>query len=153
MGCCACSGGSRRKGADMETVLAALALCLLAAPSGERPPAATRWIRVAPGLEFRTMDGTGMCRRGSPAIAVARVDPGRWRLEPFLETSSGASRGHRTARDIDHWQKATGAALIFNAGQYRPDRVPMGLFVKDGRDFGSGRVKAWKGILVAEPSA
>src|SRR5262249_37069235 len=41
--------------------------------------------------------------------------------------------------------------IVFNAGQYYPNRVPMGLFLKDRRNLGSAQVKSWKGMLVAEP--
>jgi uncharacterized protein YigE (DUF2233 family) len=53
---------------------------------------------------------------------------------------------------VEDWRKRTDAAVVFNAGQYYPDRRPMGLFVKEGRNLGTQPIKAWKGILAAEPA-
>ena len=100
------------------------------------------------------MDGGPLCRMGSRAVAVARIEPSRWRLEPFSYTEDPNARANfaREPLDIEAWQRRTGAAIVFNAGQYFADRTPMGLFVKGGRNLGSSQIKAWKGLLVAEPA-
>ena len=130
-----------------------VALCLLlAAGAGAPPPAIaldTGWKRLASGLEFRILDGGASCRRGSRAVAIARLDPARWRVEPFTTTEKP---GARETFNIDAWQRSTGATVVFNAGEYYPDRVPMGLFVKQGRNLGSHQLANWKALLVAEPS-
>jgi len=130
-----------------------IALTLLCSVTPPQAPARaspdTGWKRPASGLEFRIVDGGAACRRGSRAIAIARFDPARWRIEPF--TSAETSKAP-VSSNIEAWQKRTGAAVMLNAGQYYPDRVPMGLFLKQGRNLGSKQIKSWKGLLVAEPS-
>ncbi len=123
-----------------------LVLGMLASLAGAAPE--SPWKRLDGGLEFRIMDGGAVCRDGSPGIAVVRFDPERWRIDLFhYSEEPGATQ----SRDIAGWQARTGAAVIFNAGQYYPDRRPMGLFMKGGRNLGTRRLKDWKGLLVAEP--
>jgi len=111
-------------------------------PSG--PPA---WKTLAPGLELSMRDGGEACRKGSSRIAVVRLDPARWRFDLFHQSGEDGAG----PADIDGWQRRTGATVMFNAGQYTPRRVHLGLFVKNGRNYGTGLHKSWKGILVAEP--
>ncbi len=127
-----------------------LALCLaaLAAASPARA-AEDPWKPVAPGLEFRILDaGTG-ARKGPSTIGVLRADPGLWRLDLF-HLSEPAAAG--IARDVDGWQRLTGAAAVLNAGQYYPDKLPMGIFLKEGRNLGTKLHAQWKGLLAGEPS-
>jgi uncharacterized protein YigE (DUF2233 family) len=145
----AASGASRASGHGAE------------ASRARAPGAGTGWRSVAPGLEFRTIDGTGVCRRGSPLVAVVRLRPERWRIDLFhylgapaggpSAAGSAADPNRAAPMDVEEWQRRTGAAVVFNAGQYYPDRTPMGLFVKQGRNLGSKQLKDWKGLLVAEP--
>lgn len=121
-----------------------LAAVLATAASGA--PRDEGWRTPVPGLEVRTMDGSAVTRKGSPAIIVVRVDPARWRVDVFHHAASG----DRPA-DAAAWMKRTGATVMFNAGQYYPDKIPMGLFVKDGKNLGTPLLKQWKGLLVAEP--
>lgn len=99
------------------------------------------------------MDASPVCRKGSPQIVIVRAEPVRWRLDLFHYSELPSENPDRAARplDIEGWQEATRAPVIFNATQYYPDRAPMGLFVKDGRNLGTRQLKAWKGLLVAEP--
>ncbi len=121
-------------------------------PGSSAPPpttgasSASSWSTLASGLELRMMDGGDACRKGSHRIAVVRFDPVRWKIDLFHESEDGAG-----SADIDRWQQRTGAAVMFNAGQYTPDHVPMGLFVKGGRNLGTSPHRSWKGVLVAEP--
>jgi len=133
----------------MNHLAAAVALATALAAGTTRPhapptSAGGAWKRLGPGLEFRVVDGGATCRRGSHAVAIARIDPARWRVEPYLSSE---------AVDIEAWQRRTGAAVMINAGQYYPDRRPMGLFVKQGRNLGTKQLASWKGLLVAEPAA
>lgn len=117
----------------------------LQGPAAPRDDAA--WRNPAPGLEIRTMDGGAIARKGPDAITVVRIDPARWRADVFHHADSGS----RPA-DIEEWKKRTGAAVLLNAGQYYPSRVPMGLFIKDGKNLGTPLLKQWKGLFVAEPA-
>jgi len=105
------------------------------------------WRSPAPGLDVRTMDGSAITRKGSPGVTVVRVDPAKWRVDVFHHTASA-----ERPVDVDGWLKRTGATVMFNAGQYYPNRVPMGLFIKDGRNLGTSILRNWKGLLVAEPA-
>src|SRR5262245_5633521 len=130
--------------------MAGLLLSLVALQAGQSSPAPpAAWRSLAPGLDLRLMDGGGSCRRGSATIAVVRISTERWRLQLFHESEPGAS--DRPARDVEGWREATGAAVMMNASQYYPNHVPMGLFVKEGRNLGTPTLKHWKGVLVAEP--
>lgn len=114
------------------------------------PPAsavAVDWKEIAPGLATRLMDGSPICRRGSTAIRVLRIDPARWRLDIFHQSETGGR-----SLDIEVWARRTGASVTINAGQYYPDLTPMGLFIKQGRNLGTARIRPWKGLLVAEPT-
>lgn len=119
-------------------------------PEVPSPAAPAPWRQISRGLEIRTMDGGAYCRKGPPGITVLRVRPDSWRVEPFLRAEGDGGQG---SGDIDRWQQRTGAPVVFNASQYYPDRRPMGLFVKEGRNLGTERLRSWKGLLVAEPSA
>ena len=124
------------------------------APAAQTRPATAAadvaWKTIEPGLELRMMDGGAACRRGSPLIAVVRFQPERWRLDLFHESEGGAAG--RRGLDVEEWRDRTGAAVMINAGQYYPDHVPMGLFMKEGRNLGTRQIKSWKGLLVAEPA-
>lgn len=123
---------------------AAALLCLAASPA----PSPV-WKPIAPGLEFRALEGGSHCRRGSQLVAAVRVDPARRRLDIFHESETGPQSGSRL--DIERWQEKTGAAVIFNAGQYTPDRRHMGLFTRGTASFGAQLKSAWKGLLLAGP--
>jgi len=127
-----------------------LSVCVAALTAASLPHAAADpWTPVAPGLEFRILDGGPGARKGPSTIGVLRADPGRWRLDLF-HLSEPAAAG--VARDVDGWQRLTGAAAVLNAGQYYPDKLPMGIFLKQGRNLGTKLHSQWKGLLAGEPS-
>lgn len=125
-------------------ILATTLLIAVALPAGL--PA---WRTLAPGLEFALLDGGAGCRKGDCHVAVVRADPASWR--PGLHHTS-ESPGATDGLDAAGWQSRTGAAVVVNAGQYYPDRRPMGLFVKGGRNWGTKLIKAWKAILATDPA-
>ncbi len=96
------------------------------------------------------MEGGAACRKGSTAVVVLRLQPGRWRLDLHHYKEAGAPD---EPADVEGWRRALGAPVVFNAGQYYPDRRPMGLFVKDGVNLGTQQLPSWKGILAAGPGA
>src|SRR5262249_1577842 len=117
-----------------------VAAALMATTTSPPSPPQNAWKRLAPGLELRMMDGGSGSRRGSRIVAVARCEPARWRLEPFAAAEQPDAHG---SLDVDEWQRRTRAAIVFNAGQYYPNRVPMGLFLKDRHNLGSAQIKSW----------
>src|SRR5258708_1199839 len=92
-----------------------------------RDAAGPRWRTLAPGVEFGTVRGDPYCRRGSSTLAIVRFDPARLRLHVrhFARISD-------RPLDVTEWQHATGAAVVFNAGQFYPNWNYMGLLVGDG---------------------
>jgi hypothetical protein len=122
-------------------------LCLLVLPAPLQA-ADPSWRGLSPGLEFRLQDGGSAARKGPATVAVLRADPARWRLDLFHRSEpAAAGRG----RDAEGWQKLTGAPVVLNATQYYPDQVPMGIFLKQGRNLGTRLLPRWKGMLVGEP--
>ncbi len=128
-------------------ILCLLLSSALALQASAVPPRDKGWRTPTPGLEVRTMDGGAVTRKGSPAVTVVRVDPSLWRVDVFHHAASGEKPA-----DVEAWMQRTGATVMFNAGQYYPNRVPMGLFIKDGKNLGTPILKHWKGLLVAEPA-
>ena len=134
----------------MTLFLVLAAAASLSSAVAASPAPSHSWKALAPGLEFRAMEGGSGCRRGSPLVVVVRADPAQRRLDIFHESEARAAPGDRSL-DIAGWQQRTGAAVIFNAGQYTPDRRHMGLFARGGSSFGTGLKSAWKGLLLAGP--
>jgi len=128
------------------TLLALLGLLMGPGPRAAGPTPA--WRQLGPGLATRSVDGSAICRKGSPAIRIVRLDPAHWRLDVFHY-----SEKDERPVDIERWARRTGAPVAVNAGQYYPDRRPMGLFIKEGKNLGTPLIRPWKGMLVAEPGA
>ncbi|MGH9869958.1 MAG: phosphodiester glycosidase family protein [Candidatus Polarisedimenticolia bacterium] len=131
-------------------LLLTAALAAATAAPGPAPASHPPWRTLAPGLEFRSMDGGSGARKGDRRVVVLRADPERWRLDLFHQSEPAAGKG---SRDAEGWQRLTGAAVVLNAGQYYPDRIPMGIFVKQGRNLGTKLLPHWKGVLAGEPRA
>jgi len=128
--------------------LAALLAVLVGALVLARGPGSPRFRVVARGIEFAILRGDPYCRRGSSDIAVARIDPAQTelRVRHFASDSN-------VPFDIFDWQRRTGAALVFNAGQYYPDLSYMGLLVSKGQRISRVPHATYKGALVADPPA
>ncbi|HVP15228.1 MAG TPA: phosphodiester glycosidase family protein [Terriglobales bacterium] len=112
-----------------------------------RAPGRPIWRSAAPGLEFALLDGGHWCRRGSANVAVLRLDPER----VAVRVHHCLQREDPRPLDIVGWQRALGAAAVFNAGQYYPDLSYMGLLVSGGKTL-SGRLHpTFQAALVAGP--
>jgi len=74
----------------------------------------------------------GTIRAGEPRFTVVTVDPARERLQLFLNDENGHpyKRLERVAATLSRSGKRL--AFAMNAGMYRPDFSPVGLFVADG---------------------
>jgi len=120
-------------------VLVGAALAMLAAAhSGCRPhqrePGAERTahrvaVRPRPTLETTTIRFAG--RR----FTVCRVDLATQRLDLFWRDDAGAPFESFAALDL--WLRARGRRLVFamNAGMYREDFSPVGLYVEHGKQL------------------
>lgn len=126
------------------TALAAVVVAIvLLARTGRAP----RFYSLRPGIEFGVLPGDPYCHRGSSDIAVLRLDPARVRLS----MEHCATQPDQAPLDILEWQRRTGAAAVFNAGQYYPDYTYMGLFVSGGRVVSDRLHPGFKAALVAGP--
>ena len=135
---------SRRLPVGRLAVLATLAVGIFVLA---RPGVAPRWRTLAPGLEFTLMRGDPYCRRGSPEIAVLRIDPARATIAVHHYTQ----RTEQRPLSIVEWMRATGAVAAFNAGQYYPDYSYMGMLVSGGRAIFARPHPEFRAALVADP--
>lgn len=127
--------------------IAAVAAVVVAALVLTRGAPGTRWRAIRPGLEFATMNGGAYCRRGSSEIAMLRLDPARVRVRVHHYEMAP----ERRPMDIVEWQRVTGAAAVFNAGQFLPDWRYMGLLVCGGTVVSRRLHPTFKAALVADP--
>jgi len=111
-----------------------------------RGHATPRFRAVGRGLEFAVLSGDPYCRQGSSDIAILRVDPAQARVRVHHYSTVSDK-----PLDILTWQRRTGAAVVFNAGQYYPDLSYMGMLVSGGRPLSSKPHPTFKALLVAEP--
>ncbi|MEO5616341.1 MAG: phosphodiester glycosidase family protein [Candidatus Eisenbacteria bacterium] len=112
-----------------------------------RPSASPRWRPLAAGLDFTLMRGDPYCRRGSPEIAILRLDPARASIAVHHYTQ----RPEKRPLSIVEWMRATGAVAAFNAGQYYPNYSYMGLLASKGRLISARPHPTFRAALVAEP--
>ena len=108
---------------------------------------APRWRTLGPGIEFALMRADRYCRRGSPDVAVLRVDPARARIAVHHYTRLSDP----TPLPVVDWLQSTHAIAVFNAGQYYPDNTYMGILVSGGRPISTRPHPEFRGALVAEP--
>lgn len=127
--------------------LAGLAALVVGVIVLARPGGGPRWRSLAPGLEFTLVRGDPYCRRGSPEIAVLRIDPARVAIAVHHYTQ----RPEQKPLSIVEWLRATGATAAFNAGQYYPDYSYMGLLVSEGRALSPTPHPGFRAALAAEP--
>ena len=127
--------------------LAALAAVMVGAFVLAQPGRAPRWRTLGNGLEFTLLRGEPYCRRGSPEIAVLRIDPALNSITVHHYTQ----RPEQRPLSIVEWLRATHAVAAFNAGQYYPDYSYMGLLVSGGRALSTRAHAEFRAALVAEP--
>jgi len=135
---------SRRLPMGRLAVLAALIVGIVVLA---RPGVSPRWRAIAPGIEFTLMRGDPYCRRGSPEIAVLRVDPARAEFHVHHYTRQPEQR----PLTIVEWLRLTHATATFNAGQYYPDYTYMGLLVSHGYPIFPKPHPGFRGALVGDP--
>ncbi len=83
---------------------------------------------------------------------VCRVDARREHLQLFLRDEAGAPFNSFTA--IEHWLEPGGQHLLFamNAGMYRPDYSPSGLFVSEGKQLAPLETRNGHGNFFLKPN-
>jgi len=108
---------------------------------------APRWRPLRPGVEFTLLRADRFCRRGSPDVAVLRIDPvlARISVHHYTQMPDGAPLS------VVDWLSATRAIAVFNAGQYYPDYGYMGVLVSGGRAISPRPHAEFRAALVAEP--
>ena len=127
--------------------IAAAAAVVVAAIVVVRGVPGARWRTIKPGLEFATMSGGALCRRGSSEIAMLRIDPAR----AHVRVHHYGQAPERRPMDIVQWRRVTGAEAVFNAGQFLPDWSYMGLLVCGGTVVSRRPHPTFRAALVAGP--
>src|SRR5262245_54493837 len=90
--------------------LAVLAAVIVGGVLVARPGTMPRWRTLRSGVEFTLLRGDPYCRRGSPEVAVLRVDPAHASIAMHHYTE----RADQHPLTIVEWMKATGAVAAFN---------------------------------------
>ncbi len=91
------------------------------------PPVGAR--RAPASLDTRVIESAGK------RFTVCRVDLSRLQLELFWRDSHGRAFGG--FEPLDLWLRGRGRKLVFamNAGMYREDLTPVGLYVENGKQL------------------
>ena len=106
------------------------------------------WSTLGDGLSIGVWEPKEACQDEVVPAVLIKVDPMRWRFAAFYFRKEGLSE----PPTIAEWQRRTGAAILFNAGQFLDDYTYMGLLFKDGQSIGGKRHRSWNGLFVAEPN-
>ena len=110
------------------------------------PHEAIEWRELAPGLEYAEIHLVRYIRLGENRMVVLRLDPRLYDIVPH----SGLEPGRGSSLNIEGWgETLDDAVAVFNAGQYYPDNSYMGVFSKDGVDWGAGIHPTYKGLLLS----
>ncbi|MFL5322172.1 MAG: phosphodiester glycosidase family protein [Myxococcaceae bacterium] len=128
-------------------LLAALLLSGIAS-AAEPPHKPFEWSELQPGLQFARLEATKYVTRGSPYVAVLRIDPAKFTLQPHHFKDEGLSG----PLPIDEWQTRL-KLPVFNAGQYAPDLGYMGTLKREGKLLPSHESSQWLAALVTGPKA
>lgn len=110
---------------------------------------ALHWMRLDEGLAISVWEPRDQCHEEVAPVVLIKVDPVRYRFATFHYRNEGMPE----PVPISEWQQRTGAAVVFNAGQFLDDYSYLGLLLKDGRSIGGKRHRSWRGLFVAEPVA
>ena len=106
-----------------------------------------RWTSLSDGLSITLWEPKDNCQHDVAPAVLVKVDPAQFRFATFSFRSEGLTQ----PPTIIEWRERTGAAVVFNAGQFLADYSYMGLLLKDGRSIGGKRHPNWHGLFVAEP--
>jgi uncharacterized protein YigE (DUF2233 family) len=98
------------------------------------------WQEIGRGLAFAQVD---VLRDGDVVadLAVVKIDPASNAFRVF----------HGKIQPITVWQQELRAPIVFNASYYKPDGMPCGLVIADGKPVGPTRNRQMRGMFVAEP--
>ena len=105
---------------------------------------------IEPGLWLAVLKANYGPRLGPKDVVIVKADMRLFRLAPYHE---GESEGWaRSPAAVLGWAgRLKDAALIFNAGQYYPDRRHMGLLIREGASLPGSAHKSWRGYVVQGP--
>jgi hypothetical protein len=139
-------GGASLRGAEPGQLMGCLAFLdgLLSQGQWLESP---KFEIVEPGLELAVARARYGPRLGSRDLIIVKADLKVFRLAPYHEGESESWQGFPSS--IKGWAKRLPqAALIFNAGQYYPDRRHMGTLLRDGSELPGKAHGSWKGFVV-----
>jgi hypothetical protein len=127
--------------------LSAAISSLVAGPKLEKP----FFEQIEAGLKMAKVRALFGPRLGSNQIILVKASPNYFRLSPYHE--SEAPSWNENPVNIEGWaRRLSKARVVFNGGQFYPNRSYMGLLRRSGRDISAKVHSGWKGFLVQEPS-
>jgi uncharacterized protein YigE (DUF2233 family) len=143
-------GGPNLKGAEPAALIDCLAALEGLLASGEWLTA-PRFEEIEPGLSLAVSRAAYGPRLGSRELIVIKADMSRFRLAPYHEAEREGWSEFPAA--VKGWaERLPSAVLVFNAGQYYPDRRHMGLLARDGLELPGRTHKSWKGFVCQGPA-
>lgn len=102
------------------------------------------WQEISPGLELARFKAFRYIRLGNSELLVLRLDPSGYDLAPYSHLEGFG------LQNIEAWaEQIPRAAALFNSGQYYPDYRYIGLFLKDGANWGTSLHAQWKALLLS----
>jgi uncharacterized protein YigE (DUF2233 family) len=118
-------------------------------PSGTPVPATATplppdsgWLRVASGLERRTLRLFNADGGVIETVTVVRIEPGSYQFEVHYNPDA--------PRTVQEWAAGSGAAITINAGYFAPEYAALGLIVADGIQHGQS-YGDFAGMLAVRP--
>ncbi|MFH1139733.1 MAG: phosphodiester glycosidase family protein [Pseudomonadota bacterium] len=103
------------------------------------------WRVLGPGLEMARVKAFRFVRLGQNEMVILRIDPMFHDLRPFYFSEGG----DRPLRMAEWAALIPEASALFNAGLYLPGNKPLGLFLTDGKNHGTGLHSRWEGLLAS----
>ncbi|MDR2456775.1 MAG: phosphodiester glycosidase family protein [Deltaproteobacteria bacterium] len=139
-------GGANIAGVPPESLAPCLASLVSALEEGvwiERPS----FEEIEPGLFLAVSEANYGPRLGSREVVMIKASMSQFRLAPYHEGER--DQWAASPVTVKGWmERLPSAVLIFNAGQYYPDRRHMGTLVRDGSELPGKTHESWKGFVV-----
>jgi hypothetical protein len=109
--------------------------------------AASDWIQLAPGMEYKYVTAKNPSLVGDSRIFTLRIDPALWQLETVGISQTGESAGH-TAREWSQRQKFSAA---INAGMFAADfKAHLG-YMGSAAHVNNSKVNAYQSVAAFDP--
>lgn len=139
-------GGPNLRGAEPEVLRSCLKSLVETLGKGSWIEA-PEFEEIEPGLFLAVAKARYGPRLGSREVVIIKADMSKFRLAPYHEGER--EQWSAWPVGVKGWaERLPSAALIFNAGQYYPDRSHMGTLARNGSELQAKPHKIWKGFVV-----